>query len=122
MDLRILVPGFVVALLGCPEPQRVPDRPLSPSATDVRSALATIRQAIESYAVENGQYPTTEQGLMALVMPPLLDPKPMNWRKYLTHMPRDPWGRGYVYRYENRVVLLSLGPDGLEGTADDIQH
>lgn len=65
-----------------------------------RQQLAVLRLALETYALDVGRYPTTEQGLAALVTPPTLTPVPEVWRgPYLTgDVPRDPWGEPYRYR------------------------
>jgi general secretion pathway protein G len=65
-------------------------------------------------------YPTTEQGIAALVTKPTLAPEPKNWRSggYLKKVPVDPWGNPYLYRNpgdHGEIDLLSLGPDGVEG-------
>lgn len=62
--------------------------------------MGVFRIALESYAIDAGQYPTTEQGLEALRTPPTLAPVPRRWRgPYLTgEIPLDPWGAAYEYR------------------------
>jgi general secretion pathway protein G len=92
-----------------------------------RSQIALIGTALDAYRLDNGDYPTTEQGLTALVAPPALAPVPINWRgPYLQKivLPVDPWSRPYVYRYPGvhrpwSYDLSSLGRDGREGGQDD---
>ena len=86
-----------------------------------------IAQALDTYEMDNGFYPTTEQGLGALLKKPHSSPVPRNWNgPYLkkNRIPVDPWKNPYVYRspgIENTedYDLLSYGPDGVEG-GDDI--
>ena len=80
--------------------------------------LHALRAALERFRIDCGRYPTTEEGLRALVR----DSDFIGWRgHYINRLRPDPWFRRYVYRCEGQtVVLLSLGPDGREGTADDI--
>jgi len=73
--------------------------------------------------LDNYVYPTTEQGLEALVEASSLDPEPRNFKKggYLSELPLDPWGRPYLYLSpgENgEVDIYSLGADGLSGGED----
>jgi general secretion pathway protein G len=78
--------------------------------------------ALDNYRLDNGSYPTTEQGLAALQEKPTRDPAPLNWRgPYLKrNIPADPWGRPYVYRSPGEHDpggndLSSLGKDGQPG-------
>jgi len=79
-----------------------------------------IETALKIYRLDNYVYPTTEQGLEALVSPSNLDPQPRNFKAggYLQEVPLDPWGRPYLYMSpgENgEVDIYSLGADGLSG-------
>jgi len=83
--------------------------------------------ALGMYEVQNGNYPTTEQGLEALRIRPSTPPEPINWKgPYLEKdVPLDPWGKPYKYvcpgiHNPDGYDLSSFGPDGQEGTADDI--
>jgi general secretion pathway protein G len=87
-----------------------------------RSQIEMLGAALDAYRLDNGRYPTTEQGLDALWQAPTSDPRPNNWRgPYLRkNVPVDPWKNGYVYRSPGEVNLqgydlLSLGADGAEG-------
>jgi general secretion pathway protein G len=93
--------------------------------SDVEGALKT---ALGLYEMENGVYPTTEQGLKALVEKPTSDPVPPHWRQYLDRktIPKDPWGRDYVYvcpgaHNPEGFDLSCLGKDGTE-SEDDIRN
>jgi len=83
--------------------------------------------ALKLYEVDNGRYPTTEQGLAALVEKPTSPPMPKNWKgPYLEQEPLDPWKRLYRYRYPGShpprdYDLYSLGADG-EESDDDINN
>ena len=92
----------------------------------VQKALADFKQietALKIYRLDNYVYPTTEQGLEALVTPSTLDPEPRNFKEggYLPEVPVDPWGRPYLYLSpgENgEVDIYTLGADGLSGGED----
>jgi general secretion pathway protein G len=85
-----------------------------------RADFKNIETALKMYRLDNYVYPTTEQGLEALVEPSSLDPEPRNFREggYLEELPIDPWGRPYLYLSpgENKETdIYSLGADGLSG-------
>ena len=90
--------------------------------TDINANIAV---ALDLYELDNGRFPTTEQGLSALREEPSGFPEATNWNgPYLKKEPKDPWGNLYEYRYPSSheggdYDLYSLGPDGTE-SEDDI--
>ena len=90
---------------------------------------ANLTSALDLYELDNGQYPTTEQGLKALFEEPVSAPVPVNWNgPYLKkkRIPLDPWGREYKYvspgaHNTEEFDLFSYGQDGVEGR-DDIAN
>ena len=97
---------------------------ISTAQVDIESNLAT---ALDLYELDNGQYPTTEQGLKALLKKPSSSPEAINWNgPYLKKkkIPKDPWNNLYNYispgvYNANEYDLSSYGPDGVE-SEDDI--
>jgi general secretion pathway protein G len=89
-----------------------------------RVQLKALKSALEEFRIDNGFYPTTEQGLKALVEEPTTPPLPKRWHKYLDEIPKDGWGNPFVYlspgMEDHPYELFSKGPDGIEGTEDDI--
>lgn len=92
------------------------------------TAVATDVQAIGTqlklYEGMNGFFPTTEQGLRALVFQPDNDPKPSRWYQLFKEVPKDPWHTEYIYRCPGiknptGYDLFSAGPDRVPDTADD---
>jgi general secretion pathway protein G len=84
---------------------------------------ANISSALDLYELDNGRYPTTEQGLNALRTKPTGFPEAVNWNgPYLRKEPMDPWGNPYQYRYPGThsfdYDLYSMGPDGVESNDD----
>ena len=113
----VLVIMAVVAALIVPN---VIGRPDEARATVAATDIRTIASALEVYRLDNGSYPTTEQGLMALVKKPTARPEPVNWHTegYLPQLPSDPWGNPYVYQSpasEGPFEIVSLGSDGKPG-------
>ena len=86
----------------------------------VQADMHVIQEALKLYRMDNYNYPTTEQGLEALVEASTLDPEPRNFKKggYLEELPRDPWEQTYLYLSpgeHKEVDIYSLGADGLSG-------
>ena len=113
----IIVPNVI----GRPDEARV-----AVAQTDIRS----IASALELYRLDNRTYPTSSQGLEALVSKPGSPPVPDNWVDggYLAALPADPWGTAYIYRSPGDTAafdLISMGADaqpGGEGVNADIAH
>lgn len=127
---RIFRPGFtliemivVLAIIAVVAVMIVPNvigRPDQARVTVAKTDLRTISAALKVYRLDNGDYPTTEQGLAALVRRPTVAPQPANWSSegYLPDEPLDPWGKPYAYRSPGEnggFDLLSLGKDGQPG-------
>ena len=117
--LEIMVVVFIVGLLVTVVAPRILGRTDDARITKVAADMASIRQALDLYRLDNGVYPTTEQGLEALVERPTRPPLPRAWRSsgYVTRVPVDSWGTPYVYVLvtPERFVLKSLGGDAAEG-------
>lgn len=87
--------------------------------------IKTIGAALTQYKTLAGRYPTTDQGLEALVKKPTKPPLPKSYAPALTALPKDPWGNEYIYKMPGSkdttiYELISHGPDGKEGGDDDI--
>jgi general secretion pathway protein G len=90
----------------------------------VQADLQAIKTQLQLYESMNGFYPTTEQGLQALVTQPSNDPRPARWYQLFKELPTDPWGNGYIYKSPglknpSGYDLYSAGPDRQADTADD---
>lgn len=92
----------------------------------VEADFKAIGTTLKIYRLDNYNFPSSEQGLEALVVKPVIDPIPGNWKKggYLPSVPLDPWGRAYLYlspaeyNVNGDYDLLSLGADGVTGGVD----
>jgi general secretion pathway protein G len=110
--------GVLILALFPPNPGRAED----PMVKLAKAEIAGISTALEAFRVDTGRYPTEHEGLQALITAP---PGLAGWKSaYLDKMPMDPWKHPYIYhegvRYEGGYATLSAGPDGREGTKDDI--
>lgn len=97
--------------------------------TAAKVMIKSIETALENYEMGNGFYPTTEQGLAALMTKPTSAPAPQDWSgPYLSDDPIDPWGHPYQYHCPSTnnnpkgYDIWSFGPDGKDGTEDDITN
>ena len=96
----------------------------TPKTMVVKSDFQAIGSALRTYKINTGHYPSTEQGLQALVERPTIPPLPEDWVQIFDKMRSDPWRRDYQYRLVGeaphiRFELRSIGKDGVEGTKDD---
>jgi len=90
-----------------------------------RTDIIALENALAQYRLDNGTFPSTEQGLEALIEEPNVDPRPRNYRRggYIQRLPADPWGNEYLLLSPGEfgdIDIFSAGPDGQTGTDDDI--
>ncbi|MDA7746301.1 type II secretion system major pseudopilin GspG [Psychromonas sp.] len=123
--LEIMV---VIVILGVLAAMVVPNLMGNKDKADiqkVKSDVIALENALDMYKLDNGTYPTTDQGLDALVSKPDSSPEPRNYREdgYIKRLPQDPWGNEYILNSpgeNSKIDVLSVGFDGEEGTDDDI--
>ncbi len=116
--IEILVVVVIIGILGAIIVPNLLGRPDQARITAAQSDLRNLANALDIYRLDNFQYPSTDQGLEALVSKPSGFPEPKNYNPdgYIKKLPTDPWGSPYVYeRTESAFNLFSLGADGSEG-------
>jgi general secretion pathway protein G len=118
--LEIMVVIFIIGLLVAIVAPNVLSNQDDAMQQKARADLSTLEQALDMYRMDNYRYPSTRQGLLALVEAPRQEPQPKNYREegYIRRLPSDPWGNEYQYRSpgENGSVdIYSLGADGAPG-------
>lgn len=126
--IEIMVVVVILGILAAVVVPRIMDRPDDARITKAKQDIRVIESALNLYKLDNFYYPTTQQGLEALVAPPQGDPPAKNWKSggYLQKMPTDPWQNPYQYLQpgtKGEFDLFSLGSDnkpGGEGAAGDI--
>jgi general secretion pathway protein G len=116
--VEIMVVVLILGILAVLVVPRVVGRTDEARATAARHDIAAIMQALKLYRLDNGRYPTSEQGLAALVAKPQGQPVASNWKQYLDRVPKDPWGN--VYQYLNpgvrgEIDVFTLGADSQPG-------
>jgi general secretion pathway protein G len=116
--IEIMVVVVILGILGSMIVPNIIGRPDEARATAARADIEAIGNALELYRLDNGNYPSTDQGLEALITEPSGYPEPRRWNAdgYLKKMPVDPWDEPYQYFSENRSFeISSLGADRQEG-------
>ncbi|MBD8678174.1 type II secretion system major pseudopilin GspG [Sphingomonas sp. CFBP 13720] len=119
--VEMIVVLAIIALVAALIVPNVINRPDQARVTTAGTDLRSIGGALKMYRLDNGDYPTTEQGLKALVEKPTSPPLPGAYPPdgYLSQMPQDPWGNPYVYESTGgRFAIKSLGKDGKPGGTD----
>ncbi|MEP1520425.1 type II secretion system major pseudopilin GspG [Ascidiaceihabitans sp.] len=119
--LELMVVVVILSILALVIVPRVIDRPDQARAARAQSDIAAIASAVKLYKLDNLTFPSTEQGLQALVTQPATDPAPANWATsgYMDRLPVDPWGQPYQYLtpgvFSKDFDVFSYGADGVEG-------
>jgi type II secretion system protein G len=118
--IEILVVVVILGILAALVVPQVMGRPDQAKVTVAKTDITAIGASLDMYKLDNGNYPSTQQGLEALVKKPSGSPAAKNWNKdaYLKKLPVDPWGNPYQYLSpgtKGKVDLYSLGADGKEG-------
>ena len=129
--IEIMVVVVILGILGAFAVSNVFDNPDKARVTKAQHDIRTLESALEMYKLDNFVFPTTEQGLSALVQKPTSSPEPKNWKTsgYMKKVPKDPWGNDYQYLgpedANGRLQIISLGSDGQtggDGTAADLSN
>lgn len=121
--IELMVVVVILSILAAVVIPRVMDRPEQARISAAKNNVRAITSALDMYKLDNYQYPTTDQGLEALVERPGLEPQPANWNRYMNKLPVDPWGNEFRYLQPGKhtdVDVFSPGPNGRPGDQDDI--
>jgi general secretion pathway protein G len=123
--VEIMVVVVIIGILGALVVPKLLGRTGESRVTAARVDIATLMSALKLYKLDNQRYPTTEQGLQALVQKPTSGPAASGWKEggYLEKLPKDPWGNPYQYLspgLHGEIDVFSLGADGQPGgTGED---
>ena len=118
--IELMVVLVILGVLAAMIAPKIMNRPDDARAMAATQDIASVVQALKLYRLDNIRYPSTEQGLQALVTKPAIEPIPGNWKSggYLEKLPKDPWGNPYLYLNPGRhgeIDVYSLGADGQPG-------
>ena len=121
--IELMVVVVILGILAAVVIPRVMDRPEQARISAAKNNIRAISSALDMYRLDNFRYPSTDQGLDALVSPPDLQPLPENWNRYMNRIPLDPWGNEFLYLQpgaSSDADVFSPGPNGRPGDGDDI--
>lgn len=117
--IEVMVVVVILGILAAIVVPKIMSRPDQAKLVKAQQDILAIESALDLYKIDNDNYPTTDQGLRALVEKPTIEPKPSNWKAggYLKQLPIDPWGKPYQYlnpgmHNPNEVDIFSFGPHG----------
>lgn len=118
--IELMVVVVILALLATFVVPQIMDRPEQARVVKAQQDIRSIESALKMYKLDNFAYPSTDQGLEALVKKPEGNPKPRNYnlKGYLESLPQDPWGNDYLYLNpgeHGEIDIYSLGADGVAG-------
>ena len=118
--IEIMVVITILGVLAALIVPRVVGRTDDAKIAAAKQDIASIMQALKLYRLDNGRYPTTDQGLQALITRPTTEPMPSNWKQggYLERLAADPWGEPYKYLnpgVRGEIDVFSLGRDRANG-------
>lgn len=115
--IEIMVVVVIIGILAALIVPRLMDRPDQARVVAARQDIGALMQALKLYRLDNGRYPTSQQGLKALVTPPQAGGLGAT-NPYIERLPNDPWGHPYQYQNPGKhgeIDVFSLGADGAEG-------
>jgi len=116
--IEVMVVVVILGILAAIIVPKIMSRPEQARMVKVKQDILAIQSALDLYKLDNSIYPTTDQGLDALVKKPTSSPTPQNWKSdgYLQQLPIDPWGQPYQYMNDDeKLRIFSYGPKGKEG-------
>ncbi|OFZ97379.1 MAG: type II secretion system protein GspG [Betaproteobacteria bacterium RIFCSPLOWO2_02_67_12] len=118
--LEVMVVVVILGILAALVVPKIVGRPDEARVIAAKQDIASLQQALKLYRLDNQRYPTTEQGLQALVTKPATAPTPPNWKSggYIERLPKDPWGNPYQLLnpgVHGEIDVFSYGADGAPG-------
>jgi general secretion pathway protein G len=118
--LEVMVVVVIIGILAALVVPKIISRPDEARVIAAKQDIASIMQSLRLYRLDSQRYPTTEQGLQALITKPTSLPVPGNWKNggYLERLPKDPWGNPYQYLnpgLHGEIDVFSFGADGAAG-------
>lgn len=119
--IEVMVVVVILGILAAVILPKIMSRPEQARIVKVKQDLLAVQSALDLYKLDNGMYPSTDQGLQALVSRPSISPIPRNWKSdgYLQDLPEDPWGQPYQYLNDNeKLRIFSYGPKGKDGSSE----
>ena len=120
--IEVMVVVVILGILASIIVPKIMDKPDEARIVKAKQDIRAIQSALEMYKLDNFVYPTTDQGLQALVTKPTTDPVPPHWKQYLDRLPIDPWDNPYQYLnpgVHGPIDIWSYGPKGPTAGSSD---
>lgn len=125
--VEIILVVVIIALLSGLVLTKIAGKGKQARTAAAQAQIANFKSALNSFEIDCGRFPTTDEGLAALIIRPASLGDNVQWRAYLddNKIPLDPWGKPYIYQSPGTINvdgfdIYSAGPDGQQGTQDDI--
>ena len=119
--IEVMVVVVILGILAAIIVPKIMSRPEQARMVKIKQDILAIQSALDLYKLDNSIYPTSDQGLQALVTKPTAPPIPRSWKEdgYLQEIPTDPWGESYQYLNDDeKIRIFSYGPKGKEGNSE----
>jgi len=113
----VVILGILAAIIF----PKIMSRPDQARIVKVKQDISSLQSALDLYKLDNSFYPTTDQGLQALVTKPTTPPAPRDWKSegYVDSLPMDPWNQPYQYINDNeKLRIFSFGPKGKDANSE----
>lgn len=118
--VEVMVVVVIIAILAAIVVPKILQRPEQARLTATQQDIRNIQSALSLYKLDNGFYPSTSQGLQALVSQPSGSPKPNHWSGYMHKLPLDPWGNQFQYLHPGKHGSVDIWSDGPPGKSQPI--
>jgi general secretion pathway protein G len=119
--VEVMVVVVILGILAAMILPKIMSRPEQARLVKTKQDILAIQNSLDLYKLDNGFYPSTDQGLQALVINPTTPPVPHDWKEegYLQDVPVDPWGQTYQYLNDNeKIKIFSYGPKGKDSDSE----
>jgi general secretion pathway protein G len=119
--VEVMVVVVILGILAAIIVPKIMSRPEQARLVKAKQDILAVQSALDLYKLDNSFYPSTDQGLKALIEKPAGTPIPQNWKfdGYLQKMPVDPWGEAYQYENDNeKLRIYSFGAKGKDGNSE----
>ena len=116
--IEVMVVVIILGVLAAIVVPKVMDRPDEARKVKAKQDIRVMQSALKIYRLDNFAYPTSDQGLQALVQKPGGSPEAKNWKQYMDRLPKDPWGGDYQFLnpgVKGEVDIFTYGADGVQG-------
>lgn len=122
--IEVMVVVVILAILAAMIVPKIMSRPEQAKMTKAKEDILAVENALEMYKLDNGFYPSTDQGLQALVVMPTSPPAPEHWQEggYVKRLDNDPWGNPYQYLnpgVHSEIDVYSFGPTGKQNSGSE---